>query len=322
MVSVIVPTFNRGDLIGETLQSVLAQTYPSFEVVVIDDGSTDDTKRVVTAFRDARVRYYWQGNSGLPACARNVGIRVARGRYIAFLDSDDLWLHEKLAIQIGYMEAQQECGFSFTNGEFFGAGGRCRRINKIGLVRRRSIRQLLCGNFVPTLTAVVRRGCLMTVGGFNEDPRMKAIEDYELWLRLASVYGFAYLPVVTARCRRDPRSLAGTNPVRAARLAASMLETLSGRLPVSEHDFARGLATHYRRLARAHALAGNPQDYCEALLAAWRTYPDGKTAALLGLYRLTGFRVDRLLIEIGQNAKYFLDDLIWHLRRPKQIAKG
>lgn len=309
-VSVVVPTHNRADLIGDTLRSVLAQTFPDFEVVVVDNGSTDGTDRVVAVLKDPRIRYYWQQDSGLPANSRNVGIRMARGRYIAFLDSDDLWLPGKLALQIPYMDTHPGYAFTCTDAEVFPTTNLLGRRNRISLMRRRSIRDLMCGNFVQTLTVVVRRDCLEAVGGFNEDPRMKAAEDYDLWLRLGSRYSFKYFRTVTARRRVHGGSLAGGDPASGIERAISTLRRLHDSLGVPERDFACGLAVHYRRLARAQALVGNREGYRAALMSSWQACPGWKTYMLLALYMYTGFRLSKSVTALFRQLKYLLDDSI------------
>lgn len=106
MVSVIIPTYNRSDRIEKSIKSVLDQTYNNFEIIVVDDGSTDNTKAIVTSINDSRIRYIYQENAG--ACvARNLGINTARGEYIAFQDSDDLWVKTKLEKQVAVLEKEK-----------------------------------------------------------------------------------------------------------------------------------------------------------------------------------------------------------------------
>jgi glycosyltransferase involved in cell wall biosynthesis len=109
-VSVIVPAFNSSTYIGETIQSVLEQTHSALEILVIDDGSTDNTADVVRRYP---VRYFCQQNAG-PSAARNTGIANARGEFIAFLDSDDLWIPQKLAVQLEAFRHHPDAGFSFS----------------------------------------------------------------------------------------------------------------------------------------------------------------------------------------------------------------
>ena len=121
LVSGVVPAYNCARFIGESLDSVYRQTYGNWEVVVIDDGSTDET-RAALAPHIGRIRYFYQENRGT-AAARNAGVRQARGELIAFLDNDDIWLPEKLARQVQVMQGSLECGLVFTDGKRFSADG-------------------------------------------------------------------------------------------------------------------------------------------------------------------------------------------------------
>src|ERR1039457_2632426 len=113
--SVIVPTFNRGYILGEAIQSILDQTYPLFEVIIVDDGSTDDTVEVVNRFKDGRVRLIQHSmNSGV-AAARNSGLKAAQGDLISFLDSDDLWSPDKLALEVKFLAGHPEVDGVFTD---------------------------------------------------------------------------------------------------------------------------------------------------------------------------------------------------------------
>ena len=113
VVSVVIPLYNARDVIRETLEGLFAQTYPHFEVIVVDDGSTDGSGEVVQGYGD-RVRYMFQRNAGV-ACARNRGIAAARGKYIALLDHDDLWGREKLAKQVSLLDSQPSVGMVVTD---------------------------------------------------------------------------------------------------------------------------------------------------------------------------------------------------------------
>ena len=108
-VSVIIPTYNRADMLGDALDSVLKQTYTNWEVIVVDDGSTDDTQSVMTRYTDPRIHYVYQANKGLPG-ARNTGIRHAQGEYLALLDSDDVFLPHRLERQLALAEADPAIG--------------------------------------------------------------------------------------------------------------------------------------------------------------------------------------------------------------------
>ena len=100
LVSVIIPTYNRSSFLKEAIQSVLNQSYNNFEIIVIDDGSEDETEKVIQSFNDSRIKYLKREHTGSPAFIRNQGMKIAKGEYIAFLDSDDLWFPHKLKMQI------------------------------------------------------------------------------------------------------------------------------------------------------------------------------------------------------------------------------
>ncbi len=121
LVSIIVPTYNRGHLIGETIQSVIDQTYKNWELIIVDDGSTDDTKKRVVEFNDNRIRFHRMEHSGVLGRVRNAGIGYSKGDYIAFLDSDDLWLPNKLELQLSLINSYPQASFVFGDGDQFGS---------------------------------------------------------------------------------------------------------------------------------------------------------------------------------------------------------
>ncbi len=123
LITIVIPTYNRAHLIGETIQSVIDQTYPHWELIVVDDGSTDDTESVVKTFKDDRISYHQMtGHWGKLGRIRNHGMRMANGEFIAFLDSDDLWRKDKLEYQLNLLKQYPEAGFTFSNGNRFGKG--------------------------------------------------------------------------------------------------------------------------------------------------------------------------------------------------------
>src|SRR3990172_7360951 len=180
-VSVIIPTYNREKYIVETLQSVFEQTFTDYEVIVIDDGSTDNTSVVLKPYLD-RIVYIRKPNGG-QGSARNVGIKKAKGEYIAFLDSDDLWLPEKLEIQVRYLDGHPEAGLVFTDMVIFcqDESGMHQELKEIhyrgGDI---SFRTLLKWNFVPNLTVMARQSCINTAGLFDESRDLIGIEDYDM----------------------------------------------------------------------------------------------------------------------------------------------
>lgn len=197
LVSVIMPTYNRASLIGAAIESVLAQTYPHFELIVIDNFSDDDTERVVLAYaaRDARVKYFKFANHGLVAASRNAGMRAAGGKYLAFLDSDDAWLPAKLARQVAFLESHPLVFLLYSrfhiskDGIITGVGPR-----RFALARGRAFKQLfLSDNVIGSLTVMMRREGLGAPYLFRAEPALYAVEDYDLWLRVARDHAIDYL---------------------------------------------------------------------------------------------------------------------------------
>ena len=122
LVSIIIPTFNRAHLIGETIQSVLDQSYSNWELIIIDDGSTDDSRTAIDKFTDNRIHYHAIEHCGILGKVRNVGVNHSKGDYIAFLDSEDLWLSHKLEFQLSLLKEYPQAGFMFGHGKQFGTG--------------------------------------------------------------------------------------------------------------------------------------------------------------------------------------------------------
>jgi len=208
MVSVVIPTHNRRDLIGETIRSVLNQTFEDFEVLVVDNGSTDDTEQVVRNFRDPRIRYIYQENTGGPAGPRNTGIRQSRGKYIAFLDSDDVWMPNKLEREIALLESNRGIDVVYCAGEKIDAKG---VLLNSDWVRPRSwgtlCEDLLYGNVVSGgSAALLRADCFARVGLFDETLRL--CEDLDMWRRLALAgYQFLFVDEALVRIRVHTSSM-------------------------------------------------------------------------------------------------------------------
>lgn len=195
VVSVVIPTFNRAHLIARSLRSVLAQTFTAYEVLVVDDGSSDNTEAVVRSLDDARIRYFWQENGGTSA-ARNRGMREARGEFIAFLDSDDEWLPEKLELQVAHFRALPDrVGLINAGAQTLtdGAAPETFIPNQSGNLHR----QLLERNVLHAGTVMIRKSVVERVGYFDE--RLPAIEDYDYWVRISACYEIDFVPVPLMR---------------------------------------------------------------------------------------------------------------------------
>ncbi len=188
--SVIIPTCNRRELLLEALDSVLAQTYGDFELIVVDDGSTDGTTEVLKRYGD-RLIYTYQANRGV-SVARNRGIELARGEFIAFLDSDDLWLPKKLHIQVAFMDRHPEAQICYTDEIWVRRGVRVNPKKKHAKYSGWIYPYCLPLCIISPSSALMRRGLFEEVGTF--DTRLPVCEDYDLWLRVASRFPVFLIP--------------------------------------------------------------------------------------------------------------------------------
>jgi glycosyltransferase involved in cell wall biosynthesis len=197
LVSVIIPTYNRAALVAEALASVQAQTYRDFEIVVVDDGGTDGSWEVLSACREVRVLRH-PGRRGVSA-ARNSGIAAARGQWLAFLDSDDLWLPDKLAKQMAYLEARPDLRLCQTDETWVRRGVRVNKPLSHRKVAGRIFLPSLSRCMISPSAVMVHRRLLQDHGAFDET--LPAAEDYDLWLRLTWRYevGLVDEPLVIKR---------------------------------------------------------------------------------------------------------------------------
>jgi glycosyltransferase involved in cell wall biosynthesis len=197
-VSVVIPTHNRARVVGRAIRSALAQTYQALEVIVVDDGSTDNTTEVVNGIRDERVRYIRHDRNLGGGAARNTGIGAANGQYVAFLDSDDEWMPQKLWRQIHVLEeAGPSLGAVCTGFVAVDGRGDVRR-TRIPRPRDMERDELLAGNRVGTASTVLaRRALLEAIGGF--DTSLTSCQDWDMYLRLADRSRFGFVPEVLVR---------------------------------------------------------------------------------------------------------------------------
>lgn len=205
LVSIITPAYNAGIYLGDTIRSVLAQTYSNFEHIIIDDGSTDNTEEVAKSFSDPRVKYIQQKNSG-QSTARNLGITNAKGKYIAFLDADDFFLPEKLSSQVNYLEAHPDCDFCYCKiYHFFHNDPEKTYYFEMAQPSGYLFEKLLVANFINPLSVVVRKSVLDQYGGFG--PEYRWADEQYLWLKLAyHKVSFCYLDKPLGYCRLHPES--------------------------------------------------------------------------------------------------------------------
>jgi len=196
-VSVIIPTYNRAHVLGEAIESVLAQTYDDLELIVVDDGSQDGTRDVVASY-SSRLTYLYQENRGVSA-ARNRGIEQARGSYLSFLDSDDLWLKEKLYLQMECMKEQPEILICYTDEIWIRKGVRVNQMKKHRKYSGMIFEYCLPLCIVSPSSVLINRQLLDEVGVFDET--LEVCEDYDLWLRISARYPIQFIekPLIVKR---------------------------------------------------------------------------------------------------------------------------
>lgn len=237
-VSVIIPNYNYEKYIGEAIKSVLAQTYRNFEVIVVDDGSTDNSLQVIRSFGDS-VRLLQQENQHVSA-ARNTGIRVARGEWVALLDADDIWHPKKLELQL--RELRKNPTWSYIAADVLPLKTKAFSEFDASAVnsRRLSLLDFLTVTLMSSSSAVIRKSCFMKVGFFDTD--LRASEDRDMWWRLAASFRGGLVEAPLWRYRQHPEQL-NRKVEQALSMSRVALDDFFGQ----HEDF-----RHLRRPAIAH----------------------------------------------------------------------
>ena len=211
MVSIIIPTYNREKEIGRAVWSILQQTYVWYEIIIVDDGSTDNTEEVIRQFADDRIRYIQLETNQGPSHARNIGIKEALYDYIAFHDSDDEWMPDKLELQMCKMTQVSEMfGLVYCRMSGIARDGSSRFVCPPLEYERSALegsmfKILLRQNAIGTPTMLVRKECLEKVGGFKEG--LNCLEDWELILRIARNYQIGFVDEILLEVHKLPDSV-------------------------------------------------------------------------------------------------------------------
>ncbi len=291
MVSVVIPTYNRAHVVGRAIESVVSQTYSNVQVVIVDDGSSDHTQAVASAF-GPRVTYLRQKNAGVSA-ARNSGMRHARGEFIAFLDSDDSWRTWKLDAQMAALRRHPQAGLVWTDMAAVDEMGRVvgprylrvmyaaykkfeidktlRQVDVLGQLCDRIPRELssapvregdlfsaiLLGNLIHTSTVLFRRSWLARTGGFDES-FARAGEDYEFYIRLCSNGPVAFIDAPSTIYRVGAADQL-TRPSMMLEIANNNLRALQKWLPASAPQMTLPPATVRRRVSESFAWLGEAE---------------------------------------------------------------
>jgi glycosyltransferase involved in cell wall biosynthesis len=184
LVSVIIPTYNRADLIIKTIKSVLRQTYQNIEIIIVDDGSTDNTEELIRKLNHPKIRFVKQNHTGLPAPGRNTGVKLANGKYIAFLDSDDIWFSNKLETQIKTFQKKPKLLMVCSNAVIF-PGKPKKMIPFLLNSKIISLKSIVHQNNIINSSVMLKKEVFASVGLLSEDRKLKATEDYEYWVRIS-----------------------------------------------------------------------------------------------------------------------------------------
>jgi hypothetical protein len=280
---VVIPAYNSAQYLPETIESVLSQSWQDFEIIIVDDGSTDNTPDVVAAFNSNKIRYIRQENSGGPSSPRNVGIHHARGKYISLFDSDDIMSRNKLGAAVSFLEQYPDLGLLFANfvvcnerGDSF-PGTFLDQFQAFWDLPKKQVggkwfiiesalayEALFRVNFIGTSGTMVPKRVFLSLGGFDES--IAGPEDRDMWLRISRRYALGYLDIVGHQYRRRETGIMGRgDSVLAPHRIQVMRKQLRTGLPPSLQKHARRniahsmfeLGYHYQSLgdfkrARAH----------------------------------------------------------------------
>jgi glycosyltransferase involved in cell wall biosynthesis len=271
-VSVIIPTYNRAAYLPATIDSVLAQDYRDFELIVVDDGSTDETTQVVQRY-ESSVQYVHQANQR-EGVARNHGIRRASGALLAFLDSDDVWLPWKLQADVAAFQRHPDAALVYSRIEDISSTGQRLGARRLPGPSGDVFDRLVLENFIPLSTVSVRRGAFEAVGRFSGEPELSGSIDWEAWVRLSARHPFIHVPLVTTQVRVHPQSMLSNG----AYMERAMLRAVDLMLanPEVRHRVgdrrARVLASLYLAIAVNHYSAGampRAREYLGRAVRAW-----------------------------------------------------
>jgi GT2 family glycosyltransferase len=343
LVSVVLPTYNRAYSLGEAIESVLTQTYRPLEIIVVDDGSTDNTAEIVAQYDSSMVRYITQGNAGV-AAARNHGFAVARGEFISLIDSDDSWYPWKLALQVAFLRKFPEAGMVWTDMAavrddgtkvhdaylriFYKAYDRARTedfMNNVGRVRDLAVdvpadiadrpmwlgdifSQLIGGTLVHTPTTLLRRERVRATGGYDENLRPNG-EDFDFHLRTAvhGTVGFLDVPSIDYRIGNEDQL---TAPSQGLTMARAYLKTVDrwvtqhrSRIKMSPGELGE-IVTYANRWVGQEALAlGHHAEARQHLSRAMRSDGVRSRTGAMYLLALTPRPVFQLLRRVRRSLR-------------------
>ena len=268
-ISVVIPLFNAKRYVAAALESVFAQTYPVGEILIVDDGSTDDPWSVLSGY-EGRIRYLRGENHGA-GHARNIGVAAAKGTLIAFLDADDMWVGSKLEKQVRVLQARNSALVYCGRREFDGEGNYLGEFEQTEFPQGRIFEKLIEQNHISTASAVIiRRDVFEAFGGFKENPALKVSEDFELWCRVALSHDIGAVSEPLVKYRLHDSNITWSKKACYLGKVAALTE-LKAELESGERANNRLLNSVIRKLLETHqhyALGFiQEQQYTEARMA-------------------------------------------------------
>jgi len=248
-VSVVIPTYNYGKYIEKAIDSVLAQTYKDFEIIVVDDGSTDNTREIIETKYEDKVRYFYQENKGAPA-ARNRGIEKSKGEYLVFLDADDYLAPSSLEDRVSILECDGDFAWVYSKWQYVDTNGNVQNkaFCKAPFAFRKKLRghvfrEMLCGTLINTSAVLIRKSSVIEVGGFDEC--LTAFQDYDLWLRVSLRHNVEYVDKVLAYVGLHEGSISSTQPAYPARAI------INRKIEEKYGDYLKDLGGTWRKIKAA-----------------------------------------------------------------------
>ncbi|MEW6614426.1 MAG: glycosyltransferase [Thermodesulfobacteriota bacterium] len=271
MVSVIIPTYNQAKFLGYAIDSVFSQTHKNFELIIVDNHSEDQTEELVSSYKDPRIRYFIFKNHGIIAASRNLGIDNSTGEYVAFLDSDDLWKHDKIEKQLDVFKKNPEAGIVYSDYEIIGENGEpvSRRYTPIHY-EGNITRKLLHYNFAALSSVIIKRSCLEDTGKFNEHKELVTCEDWELLLRLSLKYKFYWTHSRDLFYRIHQGSKSNSQERVAAILAALDSFYSLSNLPETIHQIKNSVYSNAFKLAAMHCF--HLHDYAKVRKLTYKVF--------------------------------------------------
>lgn len=292
-VSVVLATFNRAHLLDRAIHSVLNQTFQDFELIVVDDGSKDDTQSVVSSFVGKGIKYVRNQKNMGPSAARNIGIKLALGEYIAFQDSDDLWMPQKLEKQIQYFEkAQPEVGVVHA-GRYIINNNKIRYWppNRLHPKEGDVFGKLIRVNFMSTPASLNKKECFLKAGLFNEN--LYAFVDWELFIRFSKYFRFGYINEPLMEVYKQPDSISKNLHV-ITQAYEKIVELYFEDIIGQGRDV---LAAHYFRLGHLLCSQGKLNEGRCNFIKSIKTYPLGFKAPVAFFVSLFGENTFRIISE-------------------------